>query len=160
MNTTAGQMRAQAPFVKSTHAKRTAATKGVCVAQPLTKKQISATIAGAAALSSTLLAAPALAATEAVSNIADGSTVSLALGGGAAIAALSAALIATDPQKRRAAQMEETGGNELEAVKNYFNTAKFTAKLMKLTRYSSIFAKAMLKQLTRCLNGLMRKVVL
>ena len=118
-------MRAQAPFVKSTHAKRTAATKVVCVAQPLTKKQISATIAGAAALSSTLLAAPALAATEAVSNIADGSTVSLALGGGAAIAALSAALIATDPQKRRAAQMEETGGNELEAVKNYFNTAGY-----------------------------------
>lgn len=71
---------------------------------------------------------PVLAATsgaEVVSMLADGSTLPIALGGGAAIAALSAALIVTDPQKRRSAQMEETGGNELEAVKKYFNTSGF-----------------------------------
>lgn len=72
-------------------------------------------------------ASPALAAgtQEAFGSIAEGASLSLALGGGAAIAALSAALLATDPQKRRSAQMEETGGDELEAVKNYFNTAGF-----------------------------------
>lgn len=30
--------------------------------------------------------------------------------------------MATDPQKRREQQMATTGGNELEAVKSYFNT--------------------------------------
>jgi magnesium-protoporphyrin O-methyltransferase len=81
-------------------------------------------VAGAAAPLLTPL--PVLAATaNMVSTLADGSTLPLALGGGAAIAALSAALIVTDPQKRRSAQMEETGGNELEAVKKYFNTAGF-----------------------------------
>lgn len=54
-----------------------------------------------------------------------GSEVGLAVGGGAAIAALGAALVATDPQKRRSAQMSETGGDEKEAVRNYFNTAGF-----------------------------------
>jgi magnesium-protoporphyrin O-methyltransferase len=53
------------------------------------------------------------------------SSLGLALGGGAAIAALSAALLATDPQKRRSAQMQAAGGNELEAVKKYFDTAGF-----------------------------------
>lgn len=125
MPATAGQMRAQTPFEKSTQAKRAPASRVVCAAQPLTKKHVAATIAGAGALSSTFLAAPALAAAEVIGNVADGSTVSLALGGGAAIAALSAALIAADPQKRRAAQMQETGGDELEAVKNYFNTAGY-----------------------------------
>lgn len=54
-----------------------------------------------------------------------GSDVGLAVGGGAAIAALGAALVATDPQKRRSAQMSVTGGDEKEAVRNYFNTAGF-----------------------------------
>lgn len=67
----------------------------------------------------------AFVAPEVVGPLADGSTMTLALGGGAAIAALSAALLVTDPQKRRAAQLEETGGDELEAVKIYFNTAGF-----------------------------------
>ncbi len=57
----------------------------------------SLTVTGAAALQ--LLAAPAMAATEAVSQVADGSAA-LALGGGAAIAALSAALIVADPSRR------------------------------------------------------------
>lgn len=58
-------------------------------------------------------------------QVADTGSLSLALGGGAAIAALGAALVITDPQKRRAQQMQETGGNELEAVKKYFDTAGF-----------------------------------
>ena len=45
--------------------------------------------------------AGAACASEAVGGLAEASaTLPLALGGGAAIAALSAALIATDPQKR------------------------------------------------------------
>jgi hypothetical protein len=44
------------------------------------------------------------------------SNTSLALGGGVAIAALSAALIAADPEKRRQEQMKMTSGDELEAV--------------------------------------------
>lgn len=92
--------------------------------QPV-KTPIAGGIAGAAALHAALLTPPALAASEALPQIADGSSMTLALGGGAAIAALSAALIVTDPQKRRSAQMQETGGDELEAVKNYFNTAGF-----------------------------------
>eukprot|EP00890_Picochlorum_soloecismus_P005386 jgi/Picsp_1/5849/NSC_03208-R1_magnesium-protoporphyrin ix methyltransferase len=62
---------------------------------------------------------------EIVGELAESSSVALALGGSAAIAALSAALIAADPEKRRAAQMEQTGGDELAAVKNYFDTAGF-----------------------------------
>jgi len=51
--------------------------------------------------------------------------VQLAVGGSAAVAGLGALLVATDPQKRRSDQMKETGGDELEAVKNYFNTDGF-----------------------------------
>lgn len=58
-------------------------------------------------------------------QLADAGSLSLALGGGAAIAALGAALVITDPQKRRAQQMQEAGGNELEAVKKYFDTSGF-----------------------------------
>ena len=49
-----------------------------------------------------LVCAQLAGASEAVSGVADAgsSTLPLALGGGAAIAALSAALISTDPQKR------------------------------------------------------------
>lgn len=97
-----------------------------CSAQPNHRRpQLAAALTAAGALQAVATAAPALAAVEAVSQVADGATVSLALGGGAAIAALSAALVITDPQKRRSAQMEETGGSELEAVKKYFDTAGF-----------------------------------
>lgn len=62
---------------------------------------------------------------EIYSALAEGSDVALAVGGAAATAALSAVLIAADPEKRRAEQMKETGGDELEAVKKYFNTAGY-----------------------------------
>ncbi|KAL4450639.1 hypothetical protein ABPG77_000995 [Micractinium sp. CCAP 211/92] len=82
-------------------------------------------LATAVSLAGTLSAGPALAATETMGQLADAGSLSLALGGGAAIAALGAALVITDPQKRRAQQMQEAGGNELEAVKKYFDTAGF-----------------------------------
>lgn len=62
---------------------------------------------------------------EIYSAISDGGDVALAVGGAAATAALSAVLIAADPEKRRAEQMKETGGDELEAVKKYFNTSGY-----------------------------------
>ncbi|GLJ30321.1 hypothetical protein SUGI_0599820 [Cryptomeria japonica] len=48
-----------------------------------------------------------------------------ALLGGGAIAALAAALSFADPEKRRKQQAAETGGDEKEVVRNYFNTAGF-----------------------------------
>jgi magnesium-protoporphyrin O-methyltransferase len=81
--------------------------------------------AGALAGAAALHAAPALAAAEAMGQLADAGNLSLALGGGAAIAALGAALVITDPQKRRSEQMLQTGGDELEAVKSYFDTTGF-----------------------------------
>lgn len=62
---------------------------------------------------------------EIYSALSEGSDVALAVGGAAATAALSAVLIAADPEKRRAEQMKETGGDELEAVKKYFNTSGY-----------------------------------
>jgi magnesium-protoporphyrin O-methyltransferase len=47
------------------------------------------------------------------------------VGASAAIAGLGALLVSTDPQKRRSEQMQETGGDEKEAVRKYFNTAGF-----------------------------------
>lgn len=80
--------------------------------------------AGAAALS--LATTSATQAAEILSSASgvDGS-LTFALGGGVAIAGLGALLVATDPQKRRSEQMSQTGGDEKEAVKNYFNTAGF-----------------------------------
>ncbi|GAX83948.1 hypothetical protein CEUSTIGMA_g11372.t1 [Chlamydomonas eustigma] len=59
------------------------------------------------------------------STVVDSSSISLAVVGGLAIAGLGAVLVATDPQKRRSEQMAQTGGDESEAVKNYFNTVGF-----------------------------------
>ncbi|KAL3155546.1 hypothetical protein ABBQ38_011098 [Trebouxia sp. C0009 RCD-2024] len=73
-----------------------------------------------------LACAGAAQASEAVGGISEAtSTLPLAIGGGAAIAALSAALLATDPQKRRTAQTATAGGNEKDAVKSYFNNQGF-----------------------------------
>ncbi|KAI8469849.1 MAG: magnesium protoporphyrin IX S-adenosyl methionine O-methyl transferase chloroplast precursor [Monoraphidium minutum] len=83
------------------------------------RPEIAAGIAAAASL-----VAPAAQAAQEVMQMAE-VDVSLALGGGAAVAGLGALLVATDPQKRRASQMEQTGGDELEAVKKYFNTSGF-----------------------------------
>ena len=64
------------------------------------KTRLNQLSAGALALQQ-LACVGAAQASEAVSGIAEASsTIPLALGGGAAIAALSAALLATDPQKR------------------------------------------------------------
>ncbi|KAF6258914.1 magnesium protoporphyrin IX S-adenosyl methionine O-methyl transferase chloroplast precursor [Scenedesmus sp. NREL 46B-D3] len=65
----------------------------------------------------------AQAATEAIQSGVD---ISLAVGSGAAVAGLGALLVAADPQKRREQQLASTDGDELEAVKNYFNTDGFS----------------------------------
>ena len=111
-----------------------AATSGVprraarCSAAPPRAQQGPAAAAAAAACAAPALlaASPALAAAnEALAPLADGASLSLAVGGGAAVAGLAAALVLTDPGRRRSAQMQETGGDELEAVKKYFDTAGF-----------------------------------
>ena len=125
MPVVAGHMR---PVCSPTLTKQTNKRTSTLCASSHRPTPTPAAIAAAAAITTTLPLLPpaALAATnETISSLADGSTLSMALGGGAAIAALSAALIATDPQKRRAEQMQATGGDELEAVKNYFNTAGY-----------------------------------
>ena len=81
-------------------------------------------------LSKKRASAPRLSAPNAVSpatiaSIAEGSDMALAVGSIAGVTALATALIAADPEKRRAEQMKETGGDELEAVKKYFNTSGF-----------------------------------
>lgn len=70
----------------------------VCSAQSGSSLPTSLAVAGVAAMQ--LAAAPAMAASEALSQVADGNAAALAVGGGAAIAALSAALVATDPNRR------------------------------------------------------------
>ena len=45
--------------------------------------------------------------------------MTLAVGGSAAIAGLSVAFLAADPEKRRQEQMKETDGDELEAVSGW-----------------------------------------
>jgi len=124
MPTALGQIKMQVSLKPSSRFNDGSRQLVTCSAKP-SKYQISTSIAGAAAVHVALAAAPTFAASEAISQLADGSSLPLALGSGAALAALSAALLATDPQKRRSAQMEETGGDELEAVKKYFNTAGY-----------------------------------
>eukprot|EP01025_Chloroclados_australasicus_P057739 TRINITY_DN7210_c1_g1_i2.p1 TRINITY_DN7210_c1_g1~~TRINITY_DN7210_c1_g1_i2.p1 ORF type:complete len:395 (-),score=38.40 TRINITY_DN7210_c1_g1_i2:353-1537(-) len=73
-----------------------------------------------------LWSSPAQAVAEAASSGLDSTgALSFAVGGGMVLTALSAALVSADPQKRRNQQALETGGNEKEAVKTYFNTTGF-----------------------------------
>lgn len=80
-----------------------------CSAVP--RPQQAAAAAAAALAGPSLLAAPALAAaSEALPQLADTGSLSLALGGGAAVAGLAAALVLTDPNRRRSAQMQARPG--------------------------------------------------
>lgn len=77
----------------------------------------------AAVLAAAAVCAPAAhAATEVLQS---GMDMGLAAGSGAAVVGLGALLVAADPQKRREQQMASTDGDELEAVKTYFNTEGF-----------------------------------
>ena len=69
------------------------------------------------------LAGPAFAATEALSQTADG--VGVAVGGAAAVAAVGGLLIATDPNKRREDMKSSAGGDEAKSVADYFNSTGF-----------------------------------
>ncbi|KAI5081475.1 hypothetical protein GOP47_0004658 [Adiantum capillus-veneris] len=53
------------------------------------------------------------------------SGLGFALASGGLIAVLAAALSLADPEKRRQQQTASVGGNEMDAVRNYFNTAGF-----------------------------------
>ena len=78
----------------------------------------------ATAAASLLLAGPAAAATQ-VAQVADASAIGLTVGATGAIAGLAYLLVTTDPGKRRSEMAEAAGGNEMESVKNYFDTAGF-----------------------------------
>lgn len=60
-----------------------------------------------------------------VADLADGSAVTTAVVGVAAIGTAGAALVLTDPSKRRASMMETTGGDEAASVRDYFDKVGF-----------------------------------
>eukprot|EP00879_Flechtneria_rotunda_P024716 GHRR01026222.1.p1 GENE.GHRR01026222.1~~GHRR01026222.1.p1 ORF type:complete len:182 (+),score=69.06 GHRR01026222.1:209-754(+) len=107
------------PFTSAKHAGRPVRAVQCCAQQHFSNVQHVATTM----LAASCLYAPAAYATAEV--LQPGVDLSVAVGSGAAVAGLGALLIATDPQKRRQQQMASTGGDELEAVKNYFNTDGF-----------------------------------
>jgi len=75
--------------------------------------------------SALLAAAPgAHAAVQQVAEIAEVSSLGVAVVGAGAIAGLAALLVA-DPEKRRTQMASEAGGDEMESVKNYFNTTGY-----------------------------------
>merc|ERR1719387_2785290 len=59
---------------------------------------------------------------KALGGLEDGQVI---VGGGVAVAGLAAALLATDPSRRRQDMAEAAGGDEMQSVKNYFNTEGF-----------------------------------
>jgi len=79
--------------------------------------------AGAAAAASLLASSPAIAAME-VAQVAD-SSPAIAVAGIAGIVGVGALLISQDPEKRRQTMAEGAGGDEMESVKNYFDTEGF-----------------------------------
>eukprot|EP00238_Polyblepharides_amylifera_P015726 CAMPEP_0196579586 /NCGR_PEP_ID=MMETSP1081-20130531/23143_1 /TAXON_ID=36882 /ORGANISM="Pyramimonas amylifera, Strain CCMP720" /LENGTH=305 /DNA_ID=CAMNT_0041899215 /DNA_START=260 /DNA_END=1177 /DNA_ORIENTATION=+ len=62
-----------------------------------------------------------------VSQISDGGLLNggIAIAGVGAIAALAAILVSSDPSKRREQMSMDAGGDEMESVKNYFNTTGY-----------------------------------
>ena len=79
-----------------------------------------ASLAAASFAAASLAPSAAFAATEAISQTASG--VGLAVGGAAAVAGVAGLLVVTYPNRRRESMMSETGGDEAESVRNYFNT--------------------------------------
>lgn len=98
-------------------AKRSDAAKKV-------SKPSAALPAGAFAAASLAATPAAFAATEAISQTADG--VGVAVGGAVVAAAAGGLLMATDPNKRREDMMSTTGGDEAASVRNYFDTEGFS----------------------------------
>lgn len=106
---------ARAPRARAERRQRTV------VVPSATDKTSSRIVASSVALS-TLVAANAAGASE-IAQTAEGAGVAVA--GALAIAGAGAALVMTDPSKRRASMMSETGGDEAASVKNYFDTTGF-----------------------------------
>lgn len=72
-----------------------------------------------------VLAAPALAA----DGLSDAGVATVAVVG---VAGLATVLVATDPQRRRSEMSTTAGGNEMDSVKNYFNSEGAPARLRPL----------------------------
>ena len=97
-------------------AKRSDAAKKV-------SKPSAALPAGAFAAASLAATPAAFAATEAISQTADG--VGVAVGGAVVAAAAGGLLRATDPNKRREDMKSSAGGDEAKSVADYFNSTGF-----------------------------------
>eukprot|EP00958_Prasinococcus_capsulatus_P010226 scaffold996_cov409-Prasinococcus_capsulatus_cf.AAC.12 len=93
-----------------------------CAVKPDGQKGVSLATA-AAAVAPLVAAAPAWSA-EHVASVAELDATTTVLGG-VALTALASTLISTDPEKRRQQMTNEAGGDEMESVKNYFNTKGF-----------------------------------
>ena len=104
-------------------AQKKSSTKHIvsCSAKPNAEKTLSLGLA--AAVAPLVASAPALAATQ-VATVAELDATTTIVGG-VALTALASALISTDPDKRRKEMTSAAGGDEMESVKNYFNTKGF-----------------------------------
>jgi magnesium-protoporphyrin O-methyltransferase len=91
--------------------------------KPAAARRPTPVVLAAPAFAVASLAGPAFAATEALSQTADG--VGIAVGGLAAVAAVGGLLIATDPNKRRDDMKSTAGGDEAKSVADYFNSTGF-----------------------------------
>ena len=104
-----------------------ASRKAMITRATVDKTPSSATRAGAAVSTATtaiatLASAHAAHANE-VAEVAAGA--GFAIGGAVVLAGAGAALVLTDPSKRRETMMSETGGDEAASVRNYFDTTGF-----------------------------------
>ena len=116
--------------IAGAHARVTApkaSRKAMITRATVDKTPSSATRAGAAVSTATtaiatLASAHAAHANE-VAEVAAGA--GFAIGGAVVLAGAGAALVLTDPSKRRETMMSETGGDEAASVRNYFDTTGF-----------------------------------
>ena len=97
-------------------------TRGATAIARVAADKTTAAVTSAVTSAVTLTTATAVNASE-IAQTAAGA--GLAIGGAIAIAGAGAALVLTDPSKRREDMMSETGGDEAASVKNYFDTVGF-----------------------------------
>jgi len=98
-------------------------TRGATAIARVAKADKKAVMATSAVTSAVTLATTLAANASEIAQTAEGA--GLAIGGALAIAGAGAALVLTDPSKRRESMMSETGGDEAASVKNYFDTTGF-----------------------------------
>lgn len=98
-------------------------TRGATAIARVANADKKAVMATSAVTSAVTLATTLAANASEIAQTAEGA--GLAIGGALAIAGAGAALVLTDPSKRRESMMSETGGDEAASVKNYFDTTGF-----------------------------------